>query len=140
MTDIVLQAEPGGLGGYLVDVGIPAPLADPIASAAVFVVVLVGTYALGTLVIVPVVNRLLNRRGIDEHLQKPLRLMAYAGILFFAVGLAFALAGFGSVFAALATVAAAATLAIGFALQDVIGTSLPGCSSTRTGHSERATG
>ncbi|MDZ7701326.1 MAG: mechanosensitive ion channel family protein, partial [Halobacteriales archaeon] len=81
---------------------------------------LVGVYAIGSLVVVPLVTRLLDRRGIDEHLQKPLRVLAYAVLLFLAVGLAFALAGFGSVFAALATIAAAATLAIGFALQDVI--------------------
>ncbi len=120
MSITVLQAARGGLGGYLVEVGIPAALAEPIASAAVFVVVLVGGYAVGALVVVPAVNRLFDRRGIDEHLQKPLRLLAYTAILFLAIGLAFALAGFGSVFAALATVAAAATLAIGFALQDVI--------------------
>lgn len=115
MSPVPLQ-----LGGYLVEIGIPAALADPIASAAVFVVVLVGVYAVGSLVVVPVVDRLLDRRGIDPHLQKPLRLLAYTGVVFLAIGLAFALAGFGSVFAALATIAAAATLAVGFALQDVI--------------------
>lgn len=115
-----MNPVPLQLGGYLVELGIPAALADPIAAAAVFVVVLVGVYAVGALVFVPVVDRLLNRRGIDPHLKKPLRLLAYAGVVFLAIGLAFALAGFGSVFAALATIAAAATLAIGFALQDVI--------------------
>ena len=120
MSPAVLQADAGGLGGYLVEVGIPAALADPIASAAVFVVVLVAVYAVGALAVVPLVSRLLDRRGVDAHLQKPLRLVAYAFVAFLAIGLAFALAGFGSVFAALATVAAAATLAVGFALQDVI--------------------
>lgn len=115
MSPVTLQ-----ISGYLVEIGIPASLAGPLSSAAVFVVVLVGVYAVGSLVVVPVVDRLLDRRGIDPHLQKPLRLLAYTGVVFLAIGLAFALAGFGSVFAALATVAAAATLAVGFALQDVI--------------------
>jgi small-conductance mechanosensitive channel len=41
-------------------------------------------------------------------------------VLFVAIGVAFGFAGFGSILTALATVAAAATLAIGFAMQDVI--------------------
>lgn len=112
--------SPTAIGEFLVKFGIPAPIANTIGSAAVFLVVLVGVSAVGRFVVVPIVNRLLDRRGINEHVQKPLRFVVYTTILFVAVGLAFALAGFGSVLTALATVAAATTLAIGFALQDVI--------------------
>jgi len=113
--------DPGGfVGDVLVDVGIPAELAGPIGSAAVFTVVFVGLYILGKLVVVPVVDRLLRRRGVDDHARKPLRLFVYGATLLAALGLAFALAGYGNILLALATVAAAATLAVGFALQDVI--------------------
>ena len=71
-------------------------------------------------------DELFERRGLDEHARKPLRLLVRAGLLLAAVGLAFALAGYGSVLLALATVGAAATLAIGFAMQDVIKNSVVG--------------
>ena len=123
MTDILLQAGGGTgttIGGFLTDFGLPASLANAIGAAAVFVIVMVGVYAVGMGALVPLVNKLLERRDVDPHIQKPLKVLLYTIILFTAVGLAFALAGFGSVLAALATVAAAATLAVGFALQDVI--------------------
>ena len=85
-----------------------------------------GRDVVGTRVVVPLVDELFERRGLDEHARKPLRLLVRAGLLLAAVGLAFALAGYGSVLLALATVGAAATLAIGFAMQDVIKNSVVG--------------
>jgi len=123
MTAVVLQADDGGTGfvdGLLTDVGIPAELADPMGAAAVFVVVAVVLYVLGKLTVVPLTDSLLRRRGVDEHARKPLRLLASGVTVFVTFAVAFALAGFGNILLALATVAAAATLAIGFALQDVI--------------------
>jgi len=116
----VSGTELGFIGDFLTDIGLPSGLANAIASAAVFVVVSVVLYALGKLLVVPLFDSVLQRRGVDEHARKPLRLVASGTTVFVAVGLAFALAGFGNILLALATVAAAATLAIGFALQDVI--------------------
>ncbi len=110
----------GFLGDYLVDLGIPATLASAIGSAAVFVIVFVTLYLLGRVVIVPLVDGLLRRRDVDEHARKPLRLLSHAVIVLSGFGLGFALAGYGNVLIALSTVGAAATLAIGFAMQDVI--------------------
>mgnify|MGYP000294843600 CR=1 FL=1 len=111
MSGSVLQASgsgPGFVGEYLTDFGIPPNLASAIGSAAVFVVVFVALYVVGKQFVVPSIDGLLRRRGVDEHARKPLR------------GLGFALAGYGNILVALSTVGAAATLAVGFALQDVI--------------------
>ena len=110
----------GVFGSFLVDMGIPAELVSAAVSAAVFFIVFVTLYTVSKLFAVPLVDRLLRRRGVDDHARKPLRLFAFGAMVLAALGLAFALAGFGNVLLALATVAAAATLAIGFALQDVI--------------------
>lgn len=121
MNGVVLQAgDAGFVGEYLVEFGLPPGLASAVGSATVFTVVSVGLYFTGKLLVVPLVDKLLRRRGIDEHARKPLRLTLYGLVVFAAVGLAFALAGYGNILIALSTVAAAATLAIGFAMQNVI--------------------
>ena len=123
MTDVsqTEEAEASGfVGEFLVDFGIPPELASALGSTAVFVVVFVLVYVVGKLAVVPLVDRFLQRRNVDKHTRKPLRLLTYSVVVFVAVGLAFALAGYGNVLLALATVGAAATLAIGFALQNVI--------------------
>jgi len=119
-TPATAAVETGFVGEFLVEFGLPPALAGAIGSAAVFVVVLVVGYAVSKLAVVPVVDRLLRRSQVDEHARKPLTLLVYAVLLLVVLGLAFALAGFGNILIALATVAAAATLAIGFAMQDVI--------------------
>ena len=113
-------AETGFVGEFLVEFGLPPKLASALGSAAVFVVVFVAVYVIGRLVVVPLVDNLLRGREVDDHARKPLRLLVSAVVVLLATGLAFAMAGYGNVFLALSTVAAAATLAIGFAMQDVI--------------------
>jgi small-conductance mechanosensitive channel len=124
MTAIVLQAGTGANTGFvgelLVGLGLSSKLAAAIGSAAVFLAVFAGLYGVGRLVVVPLADRLLRGRDVDDHARKPLRLTVHAVVAFVAVGLAFSLAGYGNVLLALSTVAAAATLAIGFALQDVV--------------------
>lgn len=123
MTGTVLQAvgsDSGFVGEFLTDFGIPPGLASAIGSAAVFVVVFVGLYAVGKGIVVPFVDDVLQRRDVDDHARKPLRVLIHAAILVAGLGLGFALAGYGNILLALSTVGAAATLAVGFALQDVI--------------------
>ena len=123
MSPVGLQttARPDSyLSELLASVGLPTQLANAVASALVFLVVFVGVYVVSKLVIVPLVARLLDRRGVEEHVRKPLTLVVYGLLLFVAVGLAFSFAGFGNILVALSTVTAAATLAVGFAMQDVL--------------------
>ena len=96
------------------------PYADTLAAAIIFLVVLFGIYFVGRLVVTPLFSRALNARGLDAHAKKPLKKLLNLTILFVAIAIAFGVAGFGSFLRALATIGAAATLAIGFALQDVI--------------------
>jgi small conductance mechanosensitive channel len=96
------------------------PYAETVAQGTVFLVVFFGVYFVGRLIIGPLLNRVLNARGLDAHAKKPLKKIVNFLILFVAISVAFGTAGFGSFLQSLATIAAAATLAVGFALQDVI--------------------
>ncbi|WP_224449962.1 mechanosensitive ion channel family protein [Haloprofundus salilacus] len=124
---IVLQAgevvPKGPIAKFLVNsLGFDSNVAtaNAIDAAMMFVVVFAAVYLAGRLLVMPLVGRLLDTRGLEEHAQKPLRKLLGVVVVFVAVGVAFAAAGFGNILTALATIGAAATLAIGFAMQDVI--------------------
>jgi len=95
------------VSSFLQSLGLPAGIALAISAAIVFVVVAVLVYGIGKAVLVPLVNRVLSTHGLDAHARRPLKKV---------IGVA----GYGDFLQSLATVAAAATLAIGFAMQDVI--------------------
>ncbi|MFB6200425.1 MAG: mechanosensitive ion channel family protein [Halorhabdus sp.] len=96
------------------------PYADVLGAGITFLLVTVGVYILGRVTVVPVVDRLLRARDLDTHARRPLQKLTAGLVVFAAIAIAFAFAGFGNILTALATIAAAATLAIGFAMQDVI--------------------
>ena len=120
VAGMVLQAEAdsGFIARLLENANVP--YADTMGAAITFVLVAVGVYVLGRATIVPLVNRLMKARNLDTHARKPLRKLTGAVLGFVSIAVAFAFAGFGSILTALATIGAAATLAIGFAMQDVI--------------------
>jgi small-conductance mechanosensitive channel len=95
-------------------------VAGTIASALVFVAAFTVLFFAGRLVVTPVVDRSLAARNLEAHARKPLQKLTNLVLLFVAVAIAFGMAGFGSFLQSLATIGAAATLAIGFALQDVL--------------------
>ncbi|WP_435360293.1 mechanosensitive ion channel family protein [Haloarchaeobius sp. DFWS5] len=120
---VVLQADGSeleGLAKALFDLGIPSGYAPQVAGVLKFVVALVVVYVLGRAFVTPLVERLMDRRGLDEHAKNPVKRLTSFVVLFAAIGVAFAFAGYGNILVALATIGAAATLAIGFAMQDVI--------------------
>ncbi len=94
--------------------------ATAITQAIYFVVAFVGIYAIGRLTVVPLVGRFLDRRELDSHAKKPLLKITKFAVVFVAISVAFGAADYGNFLTSLATIAAAATLAIGFAMQDVI--------------------
>ena len=100
--------------------GFLGPLAGIIVSAAVFTVVMVIVYVANKGVFNPLVERLLDKQGLDAHARRPLNKIATFLVLFVGVTIAFGAAGYDDFLRSLATIAAAATLAVGFALQDVI--------------------
>ncbi|MEF8883712.1 MAG: mechanosensitive ion channel family protein [Haloarculaceae archaeon] len=100
--------------------GLDPQLANGIGSAVTFVVVAVVVFVVARLTVVPLLNRVLRSRDLDAHARKPLLKLTSLVVGFAAVGIAFAFAGYGNILSAIATVGAAATLAIGFAMQDVL--------------------
>jgi len=115
---IGLQTDLPPIADWLAGLGVP--YADAVGQAITFVLVFAIVYLAGRLTVLPLVNRLLRRRSVDAHAKRPLQKLVKGSIVFVAVAVAFGLAGFGSFLQSLATVAAAATLAIGFAMQEVI--------------------
>ncbi|MFB6102820.1 MAG: mechanosensitive ion channel family protein [Haloplanus sp.] len=119
MRPVALQTDGGGaIAEFLATNGVP--YADALGSAIAFVVVLLAIYLLGRAVIIPLADRVMETRGLEEHAKQPLRKLALMIVVFAGVAIAFGFAGYGSFLQSLATVAAAATLAIGFAMQNVI--------------------
>ncbi|MGB9963646.1 mechanosensitive ion channel family protein [Halobacterium sp. CBA1126] len=85
-----------------------------------FVVAFAAVYLVGRLVVRPLFDRVLRRRNLDSHARKPLQRVVNFAVVFVAISVAFGFAGYGNFLTSLATIAAAATLAIGLATQDVI--------------------
>jgi len=96
------------------------PLTGIVVDAAIFLVVVTATYVLYKAALKPLVGRLFDRQGLDEHARRPLQKIVAFLVLFAGVTVAFGAAGYQGFLRSLATIAAAATLAVGFALQDVI--------------------
>lgn len=112
------QLSGGPIGELLADFGIP--FAAFLGSVIAFLVVFVIIYYGGKAVLNPILTRGMDRRGLDKHARQPIRKLTAVVILFVAIAAAFGAAGFTSFLQSMATIAAAGTLAIGFALQDVI--------------------
>ncbi|WP_436903174.1 mechanosensitive ion channel family protein [Halovenus halobia] len=96
------------------------PYAGTLAQLLVFAGVFLFIYFVGQATVGPLVTRAMRARGLDEHARKPLQKLKKFLIFLVALSVAFGTAGLGNFLQAVATIAAAATLAIGFALQDVI--------------------
>nr|WP_250872652.1 mechanosensitive ion channel family protein [Halomarina rubra] len=90
------------------------------SGALVFVAAFVLLYLVGRATVVPVARRVMDSRELDEHAKTPLLKLVTFAMLFVTVSVSFGLAGFGNFLTSLATIAAAATLAIGLAMQDVL--------------------
>ena len=126
MTIAPLQAaegaEPtlGPIGNALENVLGDAAIAGTLEGVILFVVAFVVIYALGRLVVLPLVDRAFDRRDLDEHAQKPLLMLTRFGVVFVAVAVAFGVADYGNFLVSMAGIAAAGALAIGFAMQNVI--------------------
>lgn len=109
-----------GIAPFLEELYVPAELADPIESAILFILGFVILYLLGKGIVLPLVHRLIDRRELDAHARKPILKIARFIIIFVAITLAFGVAGLGNFLIAFTGIAAAGTLALGFAMQNVI--------------------
>ncbi len=95
-------------------------IAGAVAPILVFVVAFVAVYIVGRSVSTTVLKRVLDARGLDAHARKPLNKITNVVVAFVAIAVAFGLAEYGNFLQSLATIAAAATLAVGLATQDTI--------------------
>ncbi|WP_435077073.1 mechanosensitive ion channel family protein [Halococcus sp. AFM35] len=118
VTEVISNPKIGPVGEFLHGLGIP--YYGVLGALITFVVALFVLYSLGRATVVPFVSRLLNRRGLDTHEKKPLLRLTKLLVVFVAIAIAFRAAGYRGLLTSLATIGAAATLAIGFALQDTI--------------------
>lgn len=116
LQEILLQN--GFISRLLTQYGIP--FSNTIGSVITFILTLIGIFLIGRIVLLPFISKILDRKKLDAHAKKPIRKLSVGLIIFIGISVAFGLAGFGSFLTSLATIAAAATLAIGFALQDII--------------------
>jgi small-conductance mechanosensitive channel len=109
-------------GGFVTDLlrQFDVPFAELIGPILGLIGGFVVIYLLGRLVLLPLVDRVLDRRGVEAHAKRPLQKITFAVIVIAAAFGGFAVAGLTQVLQSLATIAAAGTLAIGFALQNVI--------------------
>ena len=110
----------GPIGNALEDVGLTTAQASTAEGAIKFVVALAVIWVVGRLLLVPLVERALDRRDLDEHAKNPLLLLTRFGLAFLALSVAFGFAGYGNFLVSMAGIAAAGALAIGLAMQNVI--------------------
>ncbi|WP_160134577.1 mechanosensitive ion channel family protein [Halococcus salsus] len=110
----------GVVGRTLREFGVAGTYAKPLGAAISFVVALVAVYLVGRAVAVPLFSRALGRQGLDAHEQRPLKRLFRILIGFVALAVAFKAGRLTGFFTSIAAIAAAATLAIGLALQDTL--------------------
>jgi small-conductance mechanosensitive channel len=99
---------------------------DALTAGGVFLVVLAVVYAPGRLLVVPLLKRAEARIDVDETLTNPAIKIANAVFAVFALYAAVTVSGIASTPEATAAVTAAATIAVGFAAQDVLGNLVSG--------------
>ncbi|GAB3707131.1 mechanosensitive ion channel family protein [Halorubrum pallidum] len=96
------------------------PFTATAVDAITFFGVLAAVYVAFKIAIIPLSVRVFDRRGLDDHARKPIQKLLAFVVFFAGITIAFGAAGYGDFLQSLATIGAAATLAIGFALQDVL--------------------
>ncbi len=106
---------------FLVDAfGLSPGVAGSIESIVLFLTTIVVVYIVGKAILVPLLDRALRMRNLEDHARRPLLKVAAVVIYVGGFFAAFGVAGFSNILLSLATIAAAGTLAIGFAMQNVI--------------------
>ncbi len=101
-------------------------LAVSLFDAALFLGAVLVIYLPGRLVLLPGMRRLLDELAVDQSLELPVLKVLHAAIILFSLFIATAASGVASYIQTTAAFAAAATLALGFAAQDVLGNFVSG--------------
>ena len=118
VSDVISNPELGPIGAFLHSLHIP--YYKVLGALITFIIAAFALYSLGRVFVIPFVNRLLDRRGLDNHEKRPLLRLGKLLVAFISLGVAFRIAGYQGLLTSLAAIGAAATLAIGFALQNTL--------------------
>jgi small conductance mechanosensitive channel len=110
----------GSIARFLAGLGLPDTAAGLLGQILAFLAVFAVVYLVGQNVLIPVINRMMTSRNLEPHARRPIRRLITVAVVFIGITAAFGAAGFPDFLRSLATIAAAATLAIGFAMQDVL--------------------
>ncbi len=94
--------------------------AEPVTQVIYFVVAFVFVYIGGRMLFRPVLDRTLSGLDMDTHEKRPIKRVVTISLLFVAVLFGLTVAGLDRLLRSLSTIAAAGTLAIGFAMQNMI--------------------
>lgn len=105
---------------------VPNGVQSVVLSILILVLVSVLSFYIGKITLLKFFKRALRARDVDEHARSPLMKLAWFALLLLSITLGFGAAGFGNFLTALATISAAGTLAVGFAMKDVIGNFVSG--------------
>ncbi|WP_276270772.1 mechanosensitive ion channel family protein [Haloarcula litorea] len=122
-TTVLLQ-QPDPIPGSLTE--LLAQYGALVGKAVAFVVGLIAVLVIGRIVVRPVVMQVLDRGGHDASVKSLASSLLGPVIWVLALAVAFTVAGFGSVIAALGVFASAVALAVGFAAQDLLGNFVAG--------------
>ncbi|MFC6825958.1 mechanosensitive ion channel family protein [Halopelagius fulvigenes] len=123
MSGVGLALQVNGLDGAIAQLfeGFLGEAAAALLGKTVaFVVAFAVVYLVGKAALLPFLSRVMNRRGLEPHARRPLRRIASVLVVFAALTVALTAAGLPNFLQSVATIAAAATLAIGLAMQDVL--------------------
>ncbi|MFB6284330.1 MAG: mechanosensitive ion channel family protein [Halobacteria archaeon] len=96
------------------------PYGVAVSRVIYFIISFTVIYLIGRVGVKPAVNSILKKKGMGKHVRKPINTLTTGVIVFAAISLAFGFSGLGNFLQALTTIAAAATLAVGFASKDII--------------------
>ena len=110
----------GSMARLLARVGLPDTVAGLLGQVIAFLAAFVVVYLVGRSVLIPLINRMMTSRDMEPHARRPIRRLLVVLLVFVGVTAGFGAAGYPDFLRSLATIAAAATLAIGFAMQDVL--------------------
>lgn len=99
---------------------LPDSIAATATTAIILAVVTLVLFLIGRLLVLPTMKKIMKSRGIEEHAMKPLMKVSWFIVLLGSITVGFGAAGLGNFLTALATISAAGTLAVGFAMQNVI--------------------
>lgn len=92
----------------------------PLTQVIYFFITCVVTFLVGRAIISPLLDSGLAHSELDEHAKRPIKRLSTLFLLFVAIAVGFGAAGLQNFLSSLSTIAAAGTLAIGLAMQDVM--------------------